>query len=230
MERNKFIENILNDNYINSLIILLKQVGRVDTVYYPKYTLDVKKKELNTPLDERKIISGIKNLFVETSNFYIRNNEFYDVIEFVYLKYKNQTLIIRYDGETFSCAILNGKIDDKKPVIVNYEDLKDNYQEKRETEISSTENAIRRVLGNTNDFYEKICYALSVDERFEILYNLENKTCLNCTNGMCTVSYQDKNKVDEKGNPMGNDCVDWMNPIYVGKSKILQIKDIKKLK
>ena len=41
MERNKFKENLLNDNYIKSLVELLKQINRVDTVYYPKYTLDM---------------------------------------------------------------------------------------------------------------------------------------------------------------------------------------------
>ena len=74
MERNKFIDNIVNDNYIISLIELLKNVGRVDTVYYPKYTLDVEKKKLKAPLEEKEIISGIKNLFIELNNYYIKNS------------------------------------------------------------------------------------------------------------------------------------------------------------
>ena len=230
MERNKFIKNLLNDSYIDSVIELMNKVNRVDTVYYPKYTLDMKKQELNAPLDEREVISGLKNLFVESSNYYIRNNENYDIVDTIYLKHKGITLKLIYDGESFSCSLIHGKIDDNNPIIINYEDLKIKYQDEVKEKENTTEKAIQLVIDNTNDFYEKICYALSVDERFEILYELENKSCLNCTNTFCKVSYKDKNKVDEKGLPVGNDCLDWMNPIYIGKSKILQIKDIKKIK
>lgn len=229
MERNKFISNLLNDNYINSIVELMKQIKRVDTVYYPKYTLDMKKQELNAPLDEREVISGIKNLFIEASNYYIRNNENYDIVDTIYLKYKNVILRLRYDGEAFSSSLVEGKLEDTKPIIINYEDLKVKYDESLSEE-NSIHKIIKKVLSNTDDFYEKICYAMPWNERFETLYNLENKNCLNCTNTMCKVSYYDKNKVDEKGMPVGSDCLDWMNPIYVGKSKILQIKDVNKLK
>lgn len=228
MERNEFINNIINDNYITSLITLLNNIKRVDSVYYPKYTLDEKKKKLNAPLDEKEIISGLKNLFVELNNYYIKNNDYFDIIDAIYLEYKNKKLIVRYDGEAFSCSLVNGKIDEKNPIIVNYEDIKSSYQEKEF--ITPTLEVIKKVIDNPDSFYEKVCFALTPEEKFDILYNLENKTCLNCTNGMCRVSYQDKNSYDEKGLPAGNDCLDWMNPLYIGKSKILQIKDIKKLK
>lgn len=228
MERNKFIDNIVNDNYIISLIELLKNVGRVDTVYYPKYTLDVEKKKLKAPLEEKEIISGIKNLFIELNNYYIKNNEYYNIIEVIYLQYKGNNLIIRYDGETFMCSLLNGKIDEKNPIIINYEDLKSSYKEKEF--ITPTDEVIKKIIDKPDAFYEKVCYALTPEEKFDILYNLENRTCLNCTNGLCKVSYKDKNSYDEKGMPAGHDCLDWMNPLYIGKSKILQIKDIKKIK
>ena len=146
----------------------------------------------------------------------------------MFLKYNNVIFKLLYDGEAFACTLVRGKIDEKNPIIVDYEDLKSSYKEKEF--ITPTLEVIKKIIDKPDTFYEKVCFALTPEEKFDILYNLENKTCLNCTNGMCRVSYQDKNSYDEKGLPAGNDCLDWINPLYIGKSKILQIKDIKKLK
>ena len=105
------------------------------------------------------VISGIKNLFVETNNYYIRNNDCYDVISRIYLKYNNKILRLTYDGESFSCSLIHGKIDDKNPIIINYEDLKNKYQESIGEE-NTVDKAIKLVLGNTSDFYEKIYYLI----------------------------------------------------------------------
>jgi len=83
---------------------------------------------------------------------------------------------------------------------------------------------------NSNKSYEKVWEVLSQEERLFIIKNLENKSCMNCTNGICRVEYTEKIGFDEFGKPQGSECIGWTNPELIGKSKVLKIYDINKLK
>lgn len=83
---------------------------------------------------------------------------------------------------------------------------------------------------NKNEFYKKVCEELSTEERLFILKNLENKSCLTCLNGCCRVEYAEKIGLNDFGEPEGSRCISWINDELIGKSKILKIKDIHKLK
>ena len=84
-------------------------------------------------------------------------------------------------------------------------------------------------MDNPQKFYIDIYNNLTPEEKLFIIENLENKTCLNCTNGNCKIDSWDKLKLDEYNKPQGQKCVSWQNDLLVGKSKVLKIKDINKL-
>lgn len=89
---------------------------------------------------------------------------------------------------------------------------------------------IERIVANPNDFYKIICDELTAEERVFILKQLENKCCMNCTNGSCRVEYDEKVGVDEFGKPQGSECVGWFNAELIGRSKVLRKTDINKLR
>lgn len=95
--------------------------------------------------------------------------------------------------------------------------------------ITNLENLISRIIEDPREFFEKICYELTVEERLFILKVLEHKSCANCTNGSCRVESSEKIGVDEFGEPQGNQCVGWFNAELIGRSKVLRKNDIYKL-
>lgn len=89
---------------------------------------------------------------------------------------------------------------------------------------------LNRIIENPKEFYENICWELTPDERVFILKCLENKSCMNCTNGSCRVEYDEKVGVNEYGKPQGSDCTGWFNAELIGRSKVLRKTDINKLR
>lgn len=83
---------------------------------------------------------------------------------------------------------------------------------------------------NSQNFYYKVEEKLSSEERNYIRQNLENKSCTTCTNSRCTVSNFDKTGLDEYGKLPGANCLGWNNPELIGKSKVLKLHDITRLK
>lgn len=96
--------------------------------------------------------------------------------------------------------------------------------------ITNLENLISRIIEDPREFFGKICYELTVEERLFILKVLEHKSCANCTNGSCRVESSEKIGVDEFGEPQGSQCVGWFNAELIGRSKVLRKTDIKKLR
>ena len=89
---------------------------------------------------------------------------------------------------------------------------------------------INRIVESPTEFYKKICDELTAEERMFILKYLENKSCMNCTNGSCRVEYNEKVGVDEFGKPQGSQCAGWFNTELIGRAKVLRKNDIKQLK
>ncbi len=96
--------------------------------------------------------------------------------------------------------------------------------------ITKLDNLLNRILENPTEFYKRICDELTAEERVFILRHLENKSCMNCTNGSCRVEYNEKVGVDEFGKPQGSECVGWFNAEIIGRSKVLRKTDINKLR
>lgn len=96
--------------------------------------------------------------------------------------------------------------------------------------ITELDKLLNRILANTNDFYKMICDKLTVEERVFILKQLENKCCINCTNGSCRVEYDEKVGIDEFGKPQGSECIGWFNAELIGRSKMLRKTDINQLR
>ena len=67
---------------------------------------------------------------------------------------------------------------------------------------TSLNDIINKILENSYEFYEKVYDELTPEEKVFITSILENKNCLNCTNGSCRVPYQEKVGNDEFGEPM----------------------------
>ena len=89
---------------------------------------------------------------------------------------------------------------------------------------------IEMTLISHDNAYSKIEQMMIPNERLNIINNLSNKSCLSCTNGCCKVDYMEKIGLDEYGNLQGNKCLSWKNSELIGKSKVLRINDINKLK
>lgn len=71
------------------------------------------------------------------------------------------------------------------------------------------------------EFYEKIANDLTNDEYQFIKKNLDNKDCHTCMNESCKVESYEK-PVD--------DCFGWENKRIIGKSKVLEKRNIYELK
>lgn len=83
---------------------------------------------------------------------------------------------------------------------------------------------------NQREFYKKISERLTAEERLFILENLENKSCNNCDNGNCSIGTFEKIGIDAEGKSEGHSCMGWYNSELIGKSKVLKIMDVYKLK
>lgn len=81
-----------------------------------------------------------------------------------------------------------------------------------------------------NEFYEKIYNELTLEEKINIKDSLQNKSCISCTNETCRIESYEKIGYNEQGQPEGSKCFGWQNSTLVGKSKVLKITDINKLK
>lgn len=95
---------------------------------------------------------------------------------------------------------------------------------------SNLDEEAKDFLMKDRDFFIKISEQLSPEERMIILSNLENKSCLNCTNGCCRVPYTEKIGVDKFGRPEGSQCAGWLNEELIGRSKVLRRSNIHDLK
>ena len=115
------------------------------------------------------------------------------------------------------------------------DDLKKNYDieemgEASNISITKLDIILNRIIENSKEFYENVCWELTPEERVFILKCLENKSCMNCTNGSCRVEYDEKVGVNEYGKPQGSDCTGWFNAELIGRSKVLRRTDINKLR
>lgn len=95
--------------------------------------------------------------------------------------------------------------------------------------ISTLDELLEKIGQKPDDFYKKIGEALTPQERMYIIQRLENKSCMSCVNGSCRVPYHEKVRFDVIDRPAGFQCLGWMNHAIVGKSKVLQINDVRRL-
>lgn len=133
--------------------------------------------------------------------------------------------------------LLLSEKDKYEPLINSQEKFYKKYKKEIDKKISKVERDfnfthedIVEYIEKPMDFFERICYELTVEERLFILEILENKSCMNCANGSCRVEYSEKIGVDEFGNPQGSKCIGWFNAELIGRSKVLRKTDINKLR
>ena len=89
---------------------------------------------------------------------------------------------------------------------------------KKETNSNLTlDEVIEKVLENPRDFFIKVANTLSIEERDYLKLLIENKSCANCSNGICKVETIEKSCNDI--------CVAWDNKELIGKQKILAKND-----
>ena len=87
---------------------------------------------------------------------------------------------------------------------------------------SNLEDLIQKVIDDPYEFYVKICYALSIEERLSLIEQLKDKNCMNCSNGSCTIETYEKVGLNEYGEAEGSNCVGWFNAELIGKSRVLK--------
>lgn len=80
----------------------------------------------------------------------------------------------------------------------------------------SLDDVIEKVIENPREFFIKIANALSIQEREYLKLLIENKSCINCSNGTCKVESTEKTRDDI--------CVAWDNKELIGRQKILTRK------
>lgn len=132
---------------------------------------------------------------------------------------------ILYHGEKTSEQIYSHYFDCDD--LIKYYDLEQKAIANN-VSITPLDDLINKLIENPKIFYEEICYNLSVEERLFILRELENKSCLNCTNGCCRVEYKDKIGTNEFGEPQGSQCSGWFNAELIGQSRVLRRNNLKK--
>jgi len=242
MERNKqteFKKIFFNDNYMKWLSNFMNKYQSIDNLFF---------------IHENKIsdkdilmIDYLEELFKEL-HIYNLENGVGNVDNNLYcLEYNNKFYIIRHKPGCYSCEkydSLSFITGNKKyyftmdyqiiPVINLYNELKNKYSMEEMASLNGIVNTelkdlLRIVIPDEDKFYQAISDLLTPEEKNFIRENLINKSCMNCTNGLCRVEYQEKIGYDELGNPEGSECIGWDNSKIIGKSKVLKINDVKKL-
>ncbi len=89
---------------------------------------------------------------------------------------------------------------------------------------SNLEDIIEKIVESPSEFYTKLAYALSIEEREYLKRAIDKKCCNNCTNGSCNVERFEKVELDESRKPQGNNCLSWNNPELIGKQKVFNKK------
>lgn len=84
------------------------------------------------------------------------------------------------------------------------------------------EHLIEQIMENPSEFYVKVASKLSPEEREHLKQLIENRCCINCTNGSCRIETCEKVGLDEFGKPQGSSCLSWNNPELIGKQLILK--------
>ena len=109
-----------------------------------------------------------------------------------------------------------------KLVINQYKELEQIIENNTiDMEVTKTyrplDSLIERVFENSREFYLKIANILSIEEIECLKLLIENKSCLNCTNGTCRVETSEKSASDI--------CVAWDNKELIGRQRLLIKKE-----
>ena len=239
IKNDKFIEMILDDSYITWLEKFLEKYKyeEVDDLYFVRNW----SRQLGT--ENKKMISYLKRLFLEINNYYIRNNDVKKNRDLFYLKYKDKYFKIRFTGECYECSMISKKdfINSSKfnkllvknhgnsdnMVVVDYDKLKRCYivLEEVSVEETSLDLIIKKIMNNPDAFYMEVYNCLTPEERVFIVSNLINKDCSTCKFNGC-IYYNTENYSSYNG----DDCRAWQNEMLIGKSKVLRINDVEKMK
>ena len=244
----KFKKLFFNDKYVGWLNNFMIKEKEIDNIYFACTT----EKELNEI--DIEMLEYLKLLYFELKLYYIKNIsiDLEDNLQVFCMKYKNNYYMLKYDGDCcYSCTVYDGplymtpgetrhyypnKCFDwlQEFPYVEYEDLKRQYNIEQKAKVSDIETTnlqilISKILNKPSEFYKEICNNLTPEERNFLIKNLENKNCLNCTNGRCRIETSEKIGLEENGKPQGSECIGWFNKELIGKSKVLRITDINKL-
>lgn len=238
IKNDEFIDMILDDSYMSWLDEFMKKYEDVDDLYFVREWSRV------LGSNSKKMIRYFKRLFIELNNYYIRNNDVKIVNDLFYLKYKDKYFEIRYTGECYGCVVFSKKeFFDKKRfnkllkmkysncsemIVIDYDKLKRCYSsvlEETSSEETSLDEIINKIMDKPREFYIKVYSLLTDDEKIFIINSLLNKGCSTCTfNGCVYKNYDNSNGV------LDSDCKAWINEELVGKSKVLKITDVDKLR
>lgn len=77
----------------------------------------------------------------------------------------------------------------------------------------SIDDVVEKIIENPRELFIKIANTLSIQERDYLKLLIENKSCINCSNGTCRVESAEKTPNDI--------CVAWDNKELIGRQKIL---------
>lgn len=103
--------------------------------------------------------------------------------------------------------------------IEKYKELEQQIEEETKDMIVTKEyntnldEIIDKIVENPREFYIKIAEVLSIEEREYLKQVIENKSCMNCSNGTCKVETSEK---------LDNEiCAAWDNKELIGREKVL---------
>lgn len=78
---------------------------------------------------------------------------------------------------------------------------------------SKLDDIIEKIIENPREFYTELANNLAIEEREYLKSLIENKSCMNCSNGVCAVATYEK---------LGSSaCIAWDNKEIIGKQKVL---------
>lgn len=244
-EKENFKKMILNDSYITWLSEFMKDKKKVDNLYY------VCDPDIQISCDDIEKLEYLNFLYVELLTSFAKNGEITSNTQLLCMKYKNKYFVLEKDDRCCYCDVHDGQLYIDKESgwyytskcfdylelfpYIEYEELKTLYSlEDRASanniKTTNLDEVINKIVDSPRDFYVKVCNSLTPEERLFIIKVLENKNCLNCTNSSCRVEYKEKVGLDSNGNQQGSKCIGWHNEELIGKSKVLRLTDINKLK
>jgi len=242
-EKHTFKKILLDDSYINWLNTFMQDKEEInDNEFIIKNNSYIK-------IGDILMLKYLKYLYKEIE-LYFYQKTIYEEFIYYFFEYKNTYYKITNDGIGITLKKYTKKqmLETAKLVttfnmgkyfpIIEYKKLKSMYSTESQAlanniNITSFEQILYELYDGDDDiFYQTIHDFLKDDEINFIIKNLNNKSCSTCilNNNVCKLTEDNKKVLGIFDPNFDNDCLSWYNNTLIGKSKVLKINDINKLK
>lgn len=174
-----------------------------------RFANDIVKYKMLNEKDElllERIFPNIEGKVIELDNASLRANNYQNKLE--YLINKEQKLTEEYENLEQKIKAL--KNERETMINTHFKKISREYL----PYYTSLDDVLNKTIENPQKFYTNVCSVLTNEERKDIVFDMQGRTCETCQNHTCRLTQEEKEKM--------SDCKAWYNEVEIGKSKVLR--------